>query len=158
MIGSDESDDTCEPVDKDFLLKLKVSGLSGNWNTSTVQYVNGGVMVWSTELDRTPTISNMNGKGRLRTCFQERFRDLISRQDKTSAPSSSQDKSPAYTSFMAGAPDSVLNHLRPFRYSLFMEDPDLTSTGINPSVPSMRMSTPPGQPGGSTPALGKYRA
>ncbi len=65
VIGSDESDDPCEPVDRDFSLKLKVNDLSGNWNTSTVQYVNGGVMGWSTELDRTPTISNMNGKGRI---------------------------------------------------------------------------------------------
>ncbi len=63
IVGSDDSDAGCEPVNKDFTLKLRVKNLSGNWNAPTVQNVNGGIMGWSTSLDRTPTLSNMNGKG-----------------------------------------------------------------------------------------------
>lgn len=65
IVGSDESDDTddCQPVEKDFTLKLTVIDQSNNWNAPTTQNVNGGVMGWSTSLDRSPTLSNMNGKG-----------------------------------------------------------------------------------------------
>jgi hypothetical protein len=53
----------CGPVSNNFTIRFDRCRSATVWNAETTNEVNGGVIGWSHELSRKPTISNMNGKG-----------------------------------------------------------------------------------------------